>query len=54
MDTIAGDPFEKNALDYFDIISWVDCKIQNRPFEDVVREKFTKKESVQLLQIKKK
>jgi len=33
------DPYKKNALDSFDFISWLDSKIANRPFAEVVRGK---------------
>lgn len=33
------DPYEQKALDSFDFISWLNSKIQNRPFADIVREK---------------
>ena len=36
---ISKDPFEKKALDYFDFISWLESKIQNRPFAEIVRGK---------------
>ncbi len=36
---LSHDPFEKQALEYFDFISWLDSKIENRPFADIVREK---------------
>jgi len=37
--TIFKDPFEQQALTYFDFISWLESKIQNRPFADIVKEK---------------
>lgn len=37
--TLSKDPFEKKALDFFDYISWLESKIEKRPFADVVREK---------------
>jgi len=36
-------PFEKRAFLYLDIISWLDSKIQGRPVQEVIREKFQKK-----------
>ncbi|AWW29101.1 hypothetical protein DN752_02515 [Echinicola strongylocentroti] len=36
-------PYEKRAFLYLDIISWLDSKIQNRPVQEVIREKFQKK-----------
>jgi hypothetical protein len=32
-------PYEKRAFIYFDIISWLESKLQNRPVQDVIREK---------------
>jgi len=37
------DTFEKAAFDYFDIISWIESKIENRSFAEVVREKVSGK-----------
>ena len=31
---------EKEALDYFDIIAWLDSKIQRRPFSEIAKEKY--------------
>lgn len=36
---IIKNPFERKALDYFDFISWIDSKIENRSFSEIVREK---------------
>lgn len=36
---IANDPFEKKAFRYFDFISWLDSKIENLPFAEIVRKK---------------
>jgi len=33
-------PYEKRSFTYLDIISWLESKIQNRPVQDVIREKF--------------
>lgn len=33
------DPYEKRPFSYFDIISWLDSKIEHRPVQDVIREK---------------
>jgi len=35
-------PYEKRAFLYLDFISWLECKIENRPIEEVIREKFLK------------
>ena len=39
MKAIANDPFEQRAFDYFDFISWVESKVENRPFAEIVKEK---------------
>ena len=36
---IYKDPFEKGALEYFDIISWLESKIENKSFAEIVKEK---------------
>ena len=36
---LESDPYEKRAFIYFDIISWLESKIENRPVEDVIKEK---------------
>ncbi len=37
---LAEHPYEKKAFEYFDYISWLDSHIENRSFEEVVKEKF--------------
>ena len=32
-------PYEKRAFIYFDIISWLESKLQNRPVQDIIKEK---------------
>ncbi|MBI2268858.1 MAG: hypothetical protein HYU69_00715 [Bacteroidetes bacterium] len=39
LEKITKYPFEKTALDYFDFISWLESKIERRPFALVVKEK---------------
>ncbi len=39
LEEIMRDPFEAKVLDYFDFISWLESKIQKRPFADIVKEK---------------
>ncbi len=39
LEEITKDDFEKKALEYFDFISWLESKIENRPFAEIVREK---------------
>jgi len=36
---LADDPFEKRPFLYLDIISWLESKIQNRPVQEIIREK---------------
>lgn len=36
---ITRDPGEKNALIYFDLISWIESKIENKPFADIILSK---------------
>ncbi len=36
---IIENPIENKLLNYFDIISWIESHIQNRPFVDIVKEK---------------
>jgi len=36
---ITKDPYEKIALEYFDLLSWLESKIENKKFADVVRSK---------------
>lgn len=39
LENVLKNPFEKVAIEYFDIVSWIDSKIQNRPFAEIVKEK---------------
>jgi hypothetical protein len=43
---LAAHPFEKKAFEYFDYVSWLDSKIENRPFKEIVQEKFVRKISL--------
>jgi hypothetical protein len=36
---LESSPIEKRAFIYFDIISWLEGKIQNRPVQDIIQEK---------------
>ncbi|MFQ5447715.1 MAG: hypothetical protein ACE5FF_12350, partial [Saprospiraceae bacterium] len=36
-------PSERRSFLYLDIISWLESKIQNRPVQEVIREKFEKR-----------
>jgi hypothetical protein len=40
---LATNPYEKRAFIYFDIISWLESKIENRPVQDIIKEKAKKK-----------
>ena len=37
--TLTTDLLEKIVLEYFDYISWLESKIKNRNFSDIVKEK---------------
>lgn len=37
-----NDPFERRVFEYFDFISWLESKIENRPFDEIVCEKAAK------------
>lgn len=39
---ISKDPYEEKVLQYFDFISWLESKIENRPFASIVKEKWEK------------
>lgn len=41
--------YEKRSFIYFDIISWLESKIENRPVKDIIREKAMKREKVSSL-----
>jgi hypothetical protein len=34
------DPYERRAFLYLDIISWLESKIENRPIDEIISEKF--------------
>jgi tetratricopeptide (TPR) repeat protein len=36
---VLKDPYEQTATKYFDFMSWLDSKIENKPFEEVVKSK---------------
>ncbi len=42
LEKIMRNPFEEKALEYFDFISWLESKIEGRPFAEIVREKAKK------------
>jgi len=37
-------PFEKRPFLYLDIVSWLESKIENRPIQNIIREKFLERE----------
>lgn len=39
---LESNPYEKRAFIYFDIISWLECKIQSRPVQELIQEKAKK------------
>jgi len=40
---LSQDPFEKRAFIYFDIISWLESKIESRPVQAIIKEKALKR-----------
>jgi RNase P/RNase MRP subunit POP5 len=38
-----NNPYEKRAFIYFDIISWLESKIEHKKVQDIIREKFKQK-----------
>ena len=40
--SLSKNPFEKRVLEDFDFISWVESKIEKRPFAEIVRSKLKK------------
>jgi len=40
--TYEDDPFERRAFLYLDILSWLESKIENRPVDEIIQEKFLK------------
>ncbi len=40
---ISRDSYEGKALNYFDFISWLESKIENRPFAEIVKEKIIRR-----------
>ncbi|MCV9388924.1 hypothetical protein [Reichenbachiella ulvae] len=43
---LSKDPYEKRAFIYFDIISWLESKIENRPVQDIIQEKASDRLSI--------
>lgn len=44
LEKIAQDPYEQRPFLYLDILSWLDSKIQNRPVQDIIREKYLQRQ----------
>lgn len=44
LELIAQNPYERRSFLYLDVISWLESKINRRPVQDVIREKFLKRE----------
>ncbi|MCF6240803.1 MAG: hypothetical protein L3J74_05595, partial [Bacteroidales bacterium] len=40
---LRSNPYEKRAFLYFDIISWLESKIENRSNQEIIREKAMKR-----------
>ena len=36
---IESDPYERRALDYVDVLSWLESKIQNKSLQSLIKEK---------------
>lgn len=43
LEVIAKNPYERRSFLYLDVISWLESKVNRRPVQDVIREKFVKK-----------
>ena len=41
--SIAENESSKQALEFFDYISWLESKIENKPFAEIVRGKYSEK-----------
>lgn len=41
---LEDEPFERRPFLYLDIISWLECKIQDRPVQDIIRQKFLERQ----------
>ena len=39
------DPFERRPFLYLDIISWLESKIQGKPVQDIIQQKFKARQS---------
>ncbi len=45
LEKLENDPFEKRPFLYLDIISWLESKIEGRPVQEVIREKFLRRQA---------
>ena len=39
LETVLKDPLEKKVLDYFDFITWVECKVSKKDYRLLAKEK---------------
>lgn len=46
LDKVVEDPYERRPFLYLDIISWLESKIENRPVQDIIHEKFVKRQKM--------
>lgn len=44
LDRLVEDPYERRPFLYLDIISWLESKIEDRPVQDIIHEKFLKRQ----------
>lgn len=45
LEIISEDPYEKRFFLYLDVISWLESKIDRRPVQDIIRERFEKQKN---------
>ena len=43
---LSKDPYEKKAFELFDLVAWIDSKLEGRPYAEIVREKLDKANAV--------
>ena len=43
METLKNNKFEKRAFLYFDMISWLESKIENKPVQTIIKDKVASK-----------
>ena len=46
LEELSQSPFERRNYLYLDIVSWLECKIDGKPVQAVIREKFLKREAI--------